>query len=87
MCLEGERAVDAVLRVIPGLGKGVQSGKKRVLGPLFKIDLHLLDSLFKKEQLIHRRLDILRRLAHSLQGISVTPVSAAGPPHWPGDWI
>lgn len=28
MCLEGERAVDAVLRVIPGLGKGVQSGKK-----------------------------------------------------------
>ena len=56
MCLGGERAVDAVLRVIPGLGRGVQSGKKRVLGPLFKIDLHLLHSLFKKEQLIHRRL-------------------------------
>lgn len=33
-------------------------GRRESLGPLFRINLHLLNILYKKEQQIHRRMSV-----------------------------
>lgn len=88
--LEREKAVDAVLEIIPGLWSGVWSGKKRVPGPTFQDK----SSSFKYS--------IWERVADTQKDVCASsstwhipwrraqwaPVAAGTPsPQWPGDWV
>lgn len=66
---------------------GVCRVGRRVPGPIFRIDLHLLNSWFKKEQLIHRRLCHSQAPGTFPGGELSDPCFCSWTAPWPGDWV
>ena len=79
MCLERE-SHGCCSGSHPGTGEGCAEWEEGSQGPFFWTDLHLLNSWFKKEQLIHGRLRHSQAPGTLPGGELSAPAFAAGPP-------